>query len=356
MANSHFTREWLDDHILGCFKGVCLGDAMGAATEQHQIDEILVEYGGMLRELVPPGPDTFSESEFAGLVTDDSSQMFAMCEAIFRTNGNLTTAAWTERLIDWSINSPLKHHQGPTTRQYMAALARGESTEYIGTVGRSTRKYADLGNTNGSAMRVAPAGMLNPGDIESAVRTAWITCLPTHDTHIAAAGAGAIAAGVSRALMPGADVYSVVKACLDGARLGEEIGRKEGRTPPGPSIVSRIEIAVEQALRARSLEDALRRIEATVGNSVLMVQSVPAAVGVFVAAGGDPVETAVGGTNIGNDSDTIAAMAGAMAGALSGSAAVPDRYWKVIEKANPEDISGMAKKLSDIVWARISSR
>ncbi|MGH2616409.1 MAG: ADP-ribosylglycohydrolase family protein, partial [Thermomicrobiales bacterium] len=194
--------------------------------------------------------------------------------------------------------------------------------------------------------------LVYPGDLEGAVRLAWVTARPTHDTQIAASGAGAIAAGVAQALTVGADVYSVTQACLWGARFGEEVGAKEGRLVAGPSVPRRIEIAIEEALRSRDLEDALRRIEASVGNSVMTVESVPAAVGIFVAAGGDPLETVVGGTNIGNDSDTIAAMAGSLSGALRGIAAVPRDMFETVKSVNSEDIIGLAEGLTEIAWQR----
>ena len=42
-------RERLHAHILGSLAAAALGDAMGAATEQHAIPEILAEHGGLLR-------------------------------------------------------------------------------------------------------------------------------------------------------------------------------------------------------------------------------------------------------------------------------------------------------------------
>ena len=213
-----------------------------------------------------------------------------------------------------------------------------------------------MGTTTGAATGGAPAGLVNPGDLEGAVRLSWVTCLPTHDTQIAASGAGALAAGVAQALVPGAEVWSVVRACLEGARLGEEIGARNGRRVAGPSVARRIELAVNEALRARSLEEAIRGIEATVGNSVMTVESVPAAIGIFVAAGGDPLECAVGGTNIGNDSDTIAAMAGALAGALRGSDPIPAAMRETVLTANEEDIGALADGLTEIAWRRVGGK
>jgi ADP-ribosylglycohydrolase len=340
----------LKDHIHGGLLGAALGDAMGAATEQHHIDEIIAAHGGLLQTLLPPKEDTFSHrgDGVAGYVTDDVSQMMALSEVLIATKGKITVQAWVKRLLEWAEFSPMRHQMGPTTQPMLEAIARGESTDHIGVVGNSTRKLTSMGVTNGAAMRVAPAGLINPGDIEGAVETAWVTCQPTHDTQIAAAGAGAIAAGCAAALTPGTDVFSVTRACLEGARLGEQFGVEMGRVVAGPNVERRIEIAVEEALKAADFEDALRRLEASVGNSVYTVESVPAAIGIFVASGGDPFWCAVGGTNIGNDTDTIAAMAGAMSGALRGTAGVPADLRAILEAANPEDFAALAAGLAEV--------
>ena len=49
-----------------------------------------------------------------------------------------------------------------------------------------------MGASNGGAMRVAPAGLVHPGDIKGAVRAAAVTCRPNHFTSIGVSGAGAI--------------------------------------------------------------------------------------------------------------------------------------------------------------------
>ena len=350
------THERLTQHILGSLAAAAIGDAMGAATEQHSISEIVEKFGGLLRELYAPSPETFSHGNLAGQITDDTSQMFALAQTLIDSDGDLTEQAWLDTLIHWSRTSPHKNQMGPTTRPLLEALAAGQDTSAIGRTQFTVRKLTSFGTTNGAAMRIAPAGLVHPGDIEAAVQLAWVTSRPTHDTQIAAAGAGAIAAGVAHALVPDADVLSVVRACLDGARLGEAIGIREGRRVPGPNIARRIEIAVEEALRASSLLNAIERIEASVGNSVMMVESAPAAVGVFVAASGDPLDTVSAGASIGNDSDTIAAMAGSLAGALRGIAAVPASLFATVKAVNQEDIEAISAGLTAIAWRRLNAR
>jgi ADP-ribosylglycohydrolase len=348
------TRERLHKHIHGSLATAALGDAMGAATEQHTTDEIVARFGGLLRDLHAPSDETFSVGNLPGQITDDVSQMLALAEALIATDGDLTEQAWLQALLHWMNTSPAARMMGPTTRPLLEALAAGRDTSEIGRSPYSARKLTSFGATNGAAMRVAPAGLVCPGDIEAAVRLSWITSKTTHDTQIAAASAGAIAAGVAHALLPDADVYSVARACLQGARLGEALGSREGRRVPGPSIVRRIELAIDEALRSADLHEAISRIEASVGNSVMAVESVPAAVGIFVAAAGDPLEAVVGGTNIGNDTDTIAAMAGAMAGALRGIDAVPIPMLATLEAANEQNLLVIAEGLTAIAWRRIN--
>ena len=52
---------------------------------------------------------------------------------------------------------------------------------------------------------------------------------------------------------------------------------------PGPSVAKRIEWAVSLALSAQSLAECITQLEAYIGNSVMMVETVPAAAGAGLA-------------------------------------------------------------------------
>ena len=352
-----YTYEYLYDRILGSLATSGLGDAMGAATEQWRTGEIIEAHGGLLRTLEKPPIDTFSGGNEAGQVTDDTSQAFYMAQALIENDGAITPEIWKQSLVRWAIESPHRDAMGPTTRPMVEAWQRGEEIENIATVGQSTRKKNSFGVSNGTAMRIAPVGLVNPGDIESACQTALATCLPTHDTQIAIAGACAIAAGIADALRPEADVFSVARACLKGARRGEELGKEHARWVPGPSIPLRTELAIELALKARTMQEAMTLLEGYIGNGVLMADSAPTAIGLFVFAGGDPLESCVGGANIGSDTDTIAAMSGALAGALKGFKAVPTDLWETLRAANAEfDLESLAQGLTDLAWKRVQQR
>lgn len=344
----------LRDGILGSLATAGLGDALGAATEQWTIDEIYDAHGGPLQELLAPPPDTFAGAAGNGLgqITDDTSQMYYLAEDVIAAGGVLDEEVWKDCLLRWAAESPHIANMGPSTRPVVEALGEGRDPYQVELIGDTDRAKASLGATNGSAMRVAPAGLIHPGNLENACRAAASTCFPTHATNVGVSAACAIAAGCAEALKDEADVYSVVQATLAGARKGVELAaaHPRGRMVPGPSIEMRIELAVQIALAASSLEDVLRKTEGLIGNSVMACESVPAAVGLFVFAQGDPWDTIVGGANIGNDTDTVAAIAGSLAGALKGFAAVPQEPYAKFREANlaEHDVAVIADGLTEI--------
>lgn len=86
--------------------------------------------------------------------------------------------------------------------------------------GAVTVDYASKA-TNGSAMKIAPAGILNPNDLEGAIDAAIIVTQVTHDNSLAISGACAVSAAVSASLAPHATVDEALSAGFYGAIRGE---------------------------------------------------------------------------------------------------------------------------------------
>ena len=353
-------ESYLRNGILGSLATAGLGDALGAGTEQWTIDEIYDCHNGPITTLIIPPPDTFAgaEGNLKGQITDDTSQMFYLAEDIIAANGNLDEEVWKNCLLRWADNSPHVGNMGPSTRPIVEAMRNGENPYRVGLVGTSDRQVASMGATNGSSMRVAPAGLIHPGDLEGACQAALATCIPTHRTNIAIAAACAIASGCAEGLRPEADPFSVTQACLWGARRGEELARNhpQGRVAPGPSIARRSQLAVQLGMAATSLRQALDDIEALIGNSVMASESVPAAIGLFIHTQGDPWDTIVAGSSLGNDTDSIAAIAGSLAGALRGFDALPQETYADFAKANKaeHDLDHIADGLVRIALRNLS--
>lgn len=344
----------LYDRILGSLAAGAIGDAMGAATEQRSFSEIIELFGGPVREFRKPPPDSpFSGGREAGQITDDTGQMLRMAQAIIESNGSLTVDVVAKQLLRWADDPEVfRRFAGPTTRAAIEELRKGTDPHIVGRQGRLT----SLGTSNGAAMRVAPAGLAHPGDLEGAVRDAVTMCLPTHATQLAVSGASAVAAGIARALTSDADTFRVVQAAFWGARRGEEIGRREGRVVAGPSVIRRMETAVALAAYGRELMETIQEIHAQIGSGLHIAEAVPAAVGIFVAAAGDPMKAIVGGVNIGDDTDTVAIIAGSMAGALRGFQAVPQQLYEHLERANKLHLTDVARALTAVAQRGTSTR
>ncbi|WP_182353537.1 ADP-ribosylglycohydrolase family protein [Flaviflexus huanghaiensis] len=349
LATSTFTR--LENKVLGSLSAAVIGDALGAPTEQRSMNEIRQLFGGRVETFfAPPGDSPYAKGRKAAQFTDDSSQMIMLAEAFVRGNGQVTSRDVADMLITWSRNPDyFPHFAGPSTRRAIEALENGADPDTIGAEGRE----ATMGASNGGAMRVAPAGLVHPGDVEGAVRAAAVTCRPSHFTSIGVSGAGAVAAAVAVALRDDATILDVVRAALHGAELGHSIGAMEGREVAGAHIGRRIELAVRIASTSPDLDTAVRDIAQTVGTGLHAAEAVPAAIGFFVAAAGDPWLAAVAAANSGDDTDTVGCMACSIAGAYAGFDAVPaDKLAQVLE-ANNLDLNPLAADIARVARATL---
>lgn len=345
--------DTLQDRIHASLVLAGMGDALGAPTEQWSIDEITAKYGGLVTAFDEPPADTFAGANLGrrAEVTDDASQMYYLARAVIAAGGPLDDRQWVACLLDWAEHSPKAGFMGPSTAGIVKALREGGDTALVGVIGQSRRKMTTVGTTNGAAMRVAPAGLLYPGRLEAACRFALVTCLPSHDTDVAISAACSVAAAASRALMTD-DLARVLEAAEWGGRFGEQLAGEHARRVAGPSYTARLRMALRIARESHSDDAFLRRMEGEVGNSVLAAESVPAALGVVAYAQGDPLRTIALSASIGNDTDSIATMAGAIVGALRGTAALPQglmREFKLVNAAE-FDLDGMSAGLASLAF------
>ncbi|GAA2875784.1 ADP-ribosylglycohydrolase family protein [Nonomuraea rubra] len=334
------------DRIHGSLAAACIADALGAPTEERSIPEIRRLFGQRVESFHAPLPDApYAAGRGPAQITDDSSQMLLLAEAFIANGGEVTPEVMAGLLIAWSGNPDyFPHFAGPTTRHAIERLKAGDDPWDVGKAGN----IMSQGASNGGAMRVAPAGLVHPGDVEGAVRAAHLTCVPSHHTNIGVAGAAAIAAATAAACVDGADLFHVVRAARHGAELGERLGSEQGRHVPGPSVAQRIDLAVTLAVQSRDLDDAIERIATVIGTGLPAAEACPAAIGLLVAAGGDPFTTAVAAATAGGDSDTVGCMAAAIAGALHGIDAVPAEALARVEQANRLDLAGVATRLTAV--------
>ncbi len=339
-------REQLYDRVLGSLATACIGDALGAPAEQRSPREIQQHWGGWLTDFqAPPADSPYAEGREPGQITDDASQMLGLVQAYMDEPSGLTSAGMGRMLLRWSETQYYPRFAGPSTTRAIEALLAGRDPETLGAEGRLCTE----GTSNGAAMRVAPAGLRHPGDVRSAIADAVTTCRPSHLTSIGVAGAAAVAAAVAAAIAPGARLPEVVAAARYGAREGERLGRLHGRDVAGPSVERRIELAAAAALAADDFHEAVRAVTDVAGSGLGMAEAVPAALGIFVAADGDPLLSCVGGANAGDDTDTVACIAGSIAGAFRGFSSVPQNLYGQMVQANELDLESTASAFVQLI-------
>ncbi|MBQ6456938.1 MAG: ADP-ribosylglycohydrolase family protein [Mogibacterium sp.] len=327
----------LYDRILGCLIGAAAGDAMGAATEARTTEQILEYFGHKVTDFEVTPLDTFAHGNQKGQVTDDFSSAYFIARSIIDHGGEISSDVVREAIIDWSGHPVFfDRFAGPTTRMAVRRF-KGEILPESESLQLLPRQA-----TNGAAMKISPIGLFNPGvPLQAAVDSAVVTMV-THDNYIAVSGGAAVAAAVAEAVTEGADLYSVIQAGLYGAAEGERIGREQGRDVAGPSVIRRMEMAVDIGLGRGSMEYKMREIAGRIGMGLHVAEAVPSAFGFLAASGGDAMEAIIAAVNAGYDTDTVGTMAGAMAGALCGASVFPEHFLPVMDEINGFDIAGLA--------------
>lgn len=316
----------------GCLAGVALGDALGRATEFMTREQIRARFG-WLDGFATPGVGHPGHANPLGAVTDDTVQTLLIARVVIHGRP-LTAERVAAALVAWArdndgLNDP---YIGPSTRRALRSLMDGASPYETG------RK----GTTNGGSMRVAAIGIADSADFDAVLRDVSAASTPTHNTRNGMQGAASAAFAVAAAMRPGATVDDVVDAAKTGARRGRVLGEWSWATP----LDKRIELAARIAHEADSLDAALQGLYDYVGVGLDPAESVASAVGLVVAARGDPMTAILGGANIGGDTDTIAALAGAICGAMRGVQAVDAGMLGVVEAVNGLDLAGVARALT----------
>jgi ADP-ribosylglycohydrolase len=255
----------------------------------------------------------------------------------YDAQGFLAAESVARELLAWeaSNDNSVKLCMGPSTHQALEKLRQGISPAETGKTGK----------TNGAAMRAAVVGLMTVGHPDATLDDVVAASLPTHGTGVAIAGAAAVACAVAVACDEDATLTSIIEA----AKWGAGEGFKRGVWAWGTPLEGRIELAERLVREADDPHKALRDIYRYVGTDMLVAESVAAAFGVFLLAEGDPMKAAVLGANIGGDTDTIAAIAGAMGGARRGMEAIDAGMLAQIEAVNYLDFKKEAERLANIV-------
>lgn len=288
--------------------GLALGDAAGMPSQTFDRARIARTYGTIDRLRAPCAAHPVAHGLRAGQVTDDTEQAMLLAHRLATEPDRFDERGWADDLLRWEASVAargLRDLLGPSTKAALEALLAGESPAESGR----------RGTTNGAAMRIAPLGIATPLEpFEALLARVERVSRVTHHTGEAIGAAAAVAALVSAGI-GGASFEAALPAALAAARLGQRRCRTRGEHD--------IHDALERALELAAGEADLATIAEAVGTSVAAHESVPAAFALARRAGGDAARAVFAAANIGDDTDTIGAIAGALCGACAGMAALP---------------------------------
>jgi len=288
------------DRTQGSLLGLAVGDSLGMPVEGLDASEIERRFG-LVKEMMAPAEGHFHYGLTAGQYTDDTEETLILAKSMIDAHG-FSCDLFSKRLSDWGLSwaSGLDRGVGIATRSSVEALIEG----------RCWKETGSLIPTCGSAMRVAPIGLVYHCNLDLVSRYAELQSLPTHRSAPSRAGAVAVAAGVALLIQGCRPLTAIKKASALAGRIDQEMG-------------DRIRMAVD-------LQEEDEKVASRIlGNSPSAIETVPSAIYYFLKF--PPEEAVIHAASGGGDSDSIAAIAGSLAGAFSGSGWISERWLSALE-------------------------
>ena len=292
----------LQDRARGSFIGLAIGDALGSPTEGKTPDEITSRWGRVT---------DFLTDDQGG--SDDTEYALFSAKLLLEKKRELTSAdvaqAWRRDIIK-SDNA----YKGAGFSEIIA-IANLSNGLQPPLSGQHLHSWSD-----GLAMRVVPFGIAFTGNPELAAQYAEIDGAVSHSGEGIYSGQ-AIAAAISVA-MSGASLELIIQAALDAV-------------PKDSWTFNTISQGVKIGQNSKDVWNSIKPLHKAIACSYyfwsdVAPEAVGLAFGIITAAKLNFEDAILGAVNIGRDTDTIAAIAGAICGAHNGIQLIPERWTKRI--------------------------
>jgi poly(ADP-ribose) glycohydrolase ARH3 len=255
------------------------------------------------------------------IYTDDTHMTIGIAESLIESKG-FDGEHMAQTFIKNYEAEPWRGY-GPGPPRIFGMVKCGEAWDSA-----ANRLYRGGSFGNGSAMRVAPVGLLYSHNLEKLREVAYQSSSITHSHELGKEGAALQACAVALALNTPSD---------------EEID--------GEAFLSSLQNFIQGQLykeKVAQIRELLggqdkARLVAVLGNGIEAPRSVPTAIYCFLRHTQSYKDTVIYVISLGGDTDTIAAMAGAISGAYLGIEAIPSKWRAKLE--NGEYIEDLAEKL-----------
>ena len=328
----------------GALAGLALGDALGMPTQAMSPEQIRAVYGRIAGLVDADASQPYAPGMPAGSVTDDTEQALLVASLLVRGRGSssghaaLDAGEFAHALLAWEDSMIARGSLdllGPSTKAALERVRAGEDPLSVG----------GAGTTNGAAMRVTPIGIaVSTADPEAFAESVWSSCQVTHATRQGFQSAALVAAAVSLGIDAASSSASDVRALLWEAVSYVAFLSPRGAWAPDPDVVAATRRALELASTPPS--PSLELLAEQIGSSVASAQAIPMA---FALLARDPSPRALlDAANLGGDTDTIGAIAGAILGAAAGVGVFDGRALAQVEEVSRLGLQPIASKLLEL--------
>ncbi|KKB77997.1 crystallin [Devosia soli] len=354
----------LSSRVRGMLHGIALGDALGAPVEKLSAAEIRARYGRVTSVMtrwhkmdLPPAARNH-RVRGDGIVTDDTLMTLALMDiyaeekrhldAWDMADGMVRQIAWTPRWVP------------ELQREAMLIDRLFYPEKWIfqrHQLSNCDPRQGGIGNmvNCGAAMYIAPIGVVNAADPKAAYDEA-IAFASGHQESYGLEAAGAMAAAVSAAFVPGTTIDRIVDTVIglskDGTREAIMAIAEQARQMRGAgagydqvcaafhSTIARFSVMGDDVNHMP--EKAGRLTDAYRPSRLMAIEELPLALGFCLLNDGDFRRSIEDGINSGRDTDSIGVMAGAILGALHGEAVIDPADQAQIDTANRLDLTASA--------------
>lgn len=318
----------------GALAGLALGDALGMPTQAMSPQQIQMVYGHVTGLVDGDKSQPYAPGMAAGSVTDDTEQALLIASLLLKGHGSeltLDASEFSHALLAWEdsmIERGSLDLLGPSTKAALERVRAGEDPLRVG----------GEGTTNGAAMRVTPIGIAaSTSDRQLFADAVWSSCQVTHATRQGFQSAALVAAAVSLGIDAGAaDVTDLLWEAVAFVHSLPE----RGAWSPEPDVVAATHRALKLAAQPAS---SLEWLAEQIGTAVASAQAIPMA---FALLARDPSpRTLLQAANLGGDTDTIGAIAGAILGASLGVEVFDGYGLAQVEQVSRLDLPSVATDL-----------
>ena len=295
----------LKSKFLGCLIGTAIGDGLGAWREGRRIAE---------KENIASLAERVEELAY----TDDTHMTIGVVESLIQSRG-FDGEHMAQTFIKNYEAEPWRGY-GPGPPRVFRMIKSGEPWDSA-----ASKIYRGGSFGNGSAMRMAPIGLLYSNNPAKLREIAYKSSSITHSHELGKEGAALQAYAVALALNTPSD---------------EEIDREAFLLKL--QNFAQTQLYKEKIANTKELlgEQDRARVVAVLGNGIEALNSVPTAIYCFLKQPNSYKDSVIYTISLGGDTDTIASMAGAILGAYLGIEAIPQEWrLKLENKAYIEDLA-----------------